>query len=146
MSDLAQIDALVGEFFRCFDNRLGRVPCARDMAGFFVDTAIVTQHRQGKCEFYSPREFAQPRADLLASGTLIGFHEWEVDATTAIFGPIATRVSHYAKSGSLNGVDCSGNGTKLFQLVKLEARWHVAALSWFDGTDEEPSGAARRTP
>ena len=55
-----------------------------------------------------------------------------MDATTRVFGPIAARVSAYAKAGCLNGVDFTGQGTKLFQFVRLAAHWRILALSWFD--------------
>jgi hypothetical protein len=131
-SDLAQIDALVDEFFRCFDNRDGRVPSAASMTRLFAETAAISQHRAGMLELFSPREFAGPRVALLTDGTLVGFHEWEVEATTRLLEPIATRVSAYGKAGCLNGVDFTGRGTKVFQFVKLATQWRILALSWFD--------------
>jgi hypothetical protein len=136
MSDLAQIDALIAEFFECFDNREGRVPCAAAMAGMFTRTAAISQHKEGTLELYSPGEFAAPRVALLRNGILRGFHEWEVDATTRVLGPLATRLSAYAKAGCLNGVDFTGKGTKVFQLVKLQTQWRILALSWFDSADQ----------
>jgi hypothetical protein len=133
--DLAQIDALVTEFFQCFDNRSGRVPSVGSMTQLFVETAVISQHRAGTFELYSPGAFAAPRVELLSNGTLVGFHEWEVDATTRLLGPIATRVSAYAKAGCLNGVQFTGEGTKVFQCVKLGSHWRIVALSWFDSTD-----------
>ena len=130
--DGEQIDALVGEFFQCFDNRDGRVPSAVAMTRLFADTAAISVHKAAVLELYSPGEFAAPRVQLLTGGTLIGFHEWEVEATTRVLGPIATRVSAYAKAGCLNGVDFTGTGTKVFQLVKRAGCWRILALSWFD--------------
>jgi hypothetical protein len=136
MSELAQIDAVISEFFQCFDNRAGRVPSAASMTQLFVENAAISQHKGSTLELYSPSEFAAPRVDLLTGGTLLGFHEWEVDSTTNLQGPIATRVSAYAKAGSLNGVGFTGKGTKVFQLVKLRAHWRILALSWFDSSEE----------
>ncbi len=107
------------------------------MTRLFADTAAISVHRAAALELYSPDEFAAPRVQLLAGGTLLGFHEWEVDATTRVLGPVATRVSAYAKAGRLNGVDFTGSGTKVFQLVKLAGCWRILALSWFDR--EEPA-------
>ncbi len=137
MSDLEQIDALIAEFFECFDNREGRVPCAAAMAGMFTSTAAISQHKQGTLELYSPAEFAAPRVALLTHGTLRGFREWELDATTRVLGPLATRLSTYAKAGCLDGVDFTGKGTKIFQLVKLHRQWRILALSWFDSADQD---------
>jgi hypothetical protein len=133
----AQIDALIEEFFRCFDNRGGRVPAVTAMTRLFMAGAAISVHKATTLELSAPVEFAVPRVRLLTAGTLVGFHEWEVDATTRILGPIATRVSCYAKAGCLNGVDFTGTGTKVFQLVKEAAHWRILALSWFDNTDEQ---------
>jgi hypothetical protein len=135
MSDLARIDELIGAFFRAFDNRPGTTPSARAMAELFVGSAVICQHRGDGCELYSPLEFAQPRAQLLTDGSLRGFHEWEVDSTTTVRGPLATRVSRYAKTGSLNGAPYGGGGTKIFQLARLDGAWRILALSWFDHPD-----------
>jgi hypothetical protein len=51
MSDLAQIDALMGDS----STMTITLPRACDRHGrFFVETATICQYRQGKCEFYSP--------------------------------------------------------------------------------------------
>ncbi len=132
MSDLERIDELIGAFFRAFDNRPGATPSAEAMAALFAASAVICQHRGAGYELCSPLEFAQPRAQLLTNGTLSGFHEWEVEATTTIRGPLATRVSRYAKTGSLNGAPYGGAGTKIFHLARLDGHWRILALSWFD--------------
>ncbi len=132
MSDLEQIDALIGEFFRAFDNRAGARPTAAAMVALFAGRAVICRHAGAACEFYSPLEFAQPRAQLLGGGTLREFHEWEVDATTTLRGPIAMRVSRYAKDGLLDGAAYGGSGSKVFQLSRLEGRWRILCLSWID--------------
>jgi hypothetical protein len=104
------------------------------MTQLFVETAVICQHKAGTFETCSPGAFAAPRVQLLTNGTLVGFHEWEVQATSQLLGPIATRVSAYAKAGCLNGVDFTGTGTKVFQFVKLGAQWRIVALSWFDSS------------
>ena len=134
MPDIAQIDTLVGEFFECFDNREGREPATAAMTRLFVKAAAISVHKAGTLELYSPGEFAAPRVQLLTGGTLVGFHEWELQASTRVLGPIATRVSAYAKAGRLDGVDFTGSGTKVFQFVKLDGHWRILALSWFDST------------
>jgi hypothetical protein len=132
MSDAAQIEALIGEFFGAFDNRAGATPSAAAMVALFAERAVICQHKPGGCEFYSPAEFVRPRVQLLTGGSLREFHEWELEATTTIRGPLATRVSRYAKSGRMDGADYAGQGTKLFQLTRVDGRWRILALGWFD--------------
>ena len=122
-AERAQIDALIAQFFRCFDNRGGRVPSVSSVTRLFTPTAAISVHAAATPTLHSPADFAAPRVQLLTGGSLVGFHEWEVHATNTVLGPIATRVSAYAKAGCLNGVDFSGQGTKIFQLVKVAAQW-----------------------
>jgi hypothetical protein len=136
MPDIAHIDTLVGNFFRCFDNRDGRRPVVAGIVRLFAEAAVISLHRAGALELYSPGEFAAPRVQLLTGGTLIGFHEWEAQATTRVVGPMATRVSAYAKEGRLEGVLFSGRGTKVFQFVRDAAEWRILALSWCDDCEE----------
>jgi hypothetical protein len=138
--DVEQIDALVHEFFQCFDNRDGRTPAAVAKTRLYTATAAISVHKGAALELYSPGDFAAPRVQLLTGGTLIGFHEWEVNATTRVLGPLATRVSAYAKAGRLNGVDFTATGTKVFQLVKGGGCWRILALSWFDS--ESPAAGS----
>jgi hypothetical protein len=69
---------------------------------------------------------------LLSGGGLREFHEWELEATTTIRGPLATRVSRYAKAGLMDGADYAGKGTKLFQLNRVDGTWRILSLAWFD--------------
>ena len=129
--DQAQIDALMARFYGAFDNRQGRVPQADDMCSLFTDSAVITQHRDdGRCEFHTPDDFVHPRIALLTEGSLTDFHEWEETSDTRIIGRVASRSSHYAKQGLLKGACCAGQGSKLFQLVKLEDGWCIVAMSW----------------
>ena len=132
MSDQARIDELIGAFFRAFDNRPGNTPSAAALERLFAAPAVICQQREDGYELCSPAQFAQPRAALLTSGSLVEFHEWEVAAATTIRGPLATRVSRYEKSGILNGAPYAGAGTKIFQLARLDGHWRILALSWFD--------------
>ncbi|MBS0580166.1 MAG: DUF4440 domain-containing protein [Proteobacteria bacterium] len=132
MPDPAQIETLVGEFFRAFDSRAGAVPSIAALVGLFTERAVICQHRAGGCEFFSPAQFARPRVELLSSGRLREFHEWELQATTTIRGPVAMRVSRYAKAGLMDGADYAGQGTKLFQLAQVNGTWRILSLSWFD--------------
>jgi len=126
------IDGLIRRFFAAFDNRFGRAPAADGLVSLFLDTAIVVRHSGSGVEACSVEDFARPRIDLLTSGALRDFHEWEVSSTTRIFGSIATRTSRYEKSGRLYGEPCDGSGTKLFQLVGLAGGWRISSLVWQD--------------
>ena len=134
-SDQPAIDALMQRFFDAFDNREGVAADEAGLVELFTEKAVIARHVDGKCDLYSPREFAQPRIALLSSGELTHFHEWEESSTTKIVGDIATRASRYAKSGQLRRRDYRGRGTKFFQLAKILGAWRIVSLVWTDDTD-----------
>jgi hypothetical protein len=136
VADLRRIDAVIGRFFAAFDNRAGRVPELECLSALFAGKAVVAIHSASGPVICSVEEFARPRIELLSSGRLVDFFEWETTAETQIVGPMAARKSRYSKSGALDGSPYSGSGTKLFQLALAGAEWRIVALSWFDDENE----------
>ena len=131
-SALTSINALVTDFFRAFDNRT-RSPSLESLLACFTDGALVTRRLESSVELYSVAEFALPRMALLGGGTLQDFCEFEVSASTEIFGGVAARISQYRKSGTLNAQPFTGGGTKLFHLVETSGAWKICSLTWIDG-------------
>ena len=129
-----EIDDLIASFFGSFDNRFGRVPTEEAITSLFVPQAIVLQDRGDEISTCTVEEFVRPRVQLLKSGALVNFHEWETAATTTLHGKFAVRISSYEKLGELEGRPYSGSGTKVLQLAEIDRRWRVAALSWHDRT------------
>jgi len=127
-----RIDALIARFFAAFDNRNHVAPRLERVADCFTDKATVVRRSPTGADIYTVEEFARPRIDLLTGGSLLQFHEWEVDAKTDVFAGIATRISRYRKSGLLEGRDYSGSGTKCFHLVDLDSGWRISSLAWVD--------------
>lgn len=132
LSDRAQIDIVIANFFAAFDNRAGRVPVQDEVLVLFAEKSVVAKHHESQPELCSPVEFVAPRISLLKGGELVEFHEWEDSATTEVFGSLAVRTCRYSKSGSYNQAPYSGSGTKFFQLAKLASGWKIVALSWVD--------------
>ena len=128
----ADIDAVVARFFLAFDNRGGRRPRMDDIACCFAEGAVVVRHALGRTEMLAVPAFAAPRIDLLSSGDLVEFHEWEVESSTRVFGGIASRTSRYGKRGLLQGSTYSGSGTKLFHLACSDSTWLITSLAWMD--------------
>jgi hypothetical protein len=97
------IDELIAKFYRAFDNRETCGPTIDGVAHLFIEKAIVVHSQDFVTATYSVYEFAKPRIELLTSGNLVGFHEWETKSTTNVHGDLATRISEYHKLGVLNG-------------------------------------------
>jgi hypothetical protein len=132
MNPEEKIDQLISNFFSAFDNVNNKIPKPGAIIDCFAERSIITHYANGQCAIYSVLDFTEPRIELLTNGSLLNFHEWEENSTTKIFDGIATRISHYKKSGHLNGANYEGSGTKCFQLANTQAGWRIVALSWTD--------------
>jgi hypothetical protein len=127
-----EIDEVVSRFFAVFDNRAGRVPEAQAFAVLFAPNATIATHSGGSVQITTPDEFVRPRIELLTSGRLVEFHEWETQSESEILGSLAVRRSRYEKSGRLDGQPYAGHGTKFFQLAQLGEAWRIVSLAWID--------------
>ncbi|HUR88541.1 MAG TPA: hypothetical protein VMZ74_05590 [Ramlibacter sp.] len=126
------MDDLIRDFYSVFDNRDGRKPTVDDVTRFFLDGAVIAKKTSSGLEISNAVQFAVPRIALLGGAELKDFHEWEAASETKTAGDLATRVSRYAKSGTYNGAPWNGAGTKIFQLVRVDARWKILSLAWAD--------------
>jgi len=134
-----EINKLIAQFFDAFDNREGKTPTLSRLSTFFTEKAIVLQNQNAVLSISTVAEFAAPRINLLNSGKLIEFHEWETTSVTNVHGSFAIHVSEYEKAGISDDQPYAGGGTKIFSLVKVNRKWRIACLSWFDrcGLPEE---------
>ena len=130
--DSEQIDTLIAQFFAAFDNRNGVKPNLTTILGCFADQAVIARSADSDTQFLTPMEFAAPRVELLASGTLLEFHETEDSSSTSIVGNLAVRTSRYSKTGVLHGAPYVGAGTKCFQLIAIDSGWRILSLAWAD--------------
>jgi len=128
----APIDALIGRFYSVFDNRSRRVPELTELCALFAPRAVIATHSGAVPLFSTVEDFGQPRIELLRSGRLLEFSEWETGAETQVLGTLAVRRSRYAKRGQMDGRPYAGAGTKFFQLALVDASWRIVALSWID--------------
>lgn len=138
------IDVLVQRFFAVFDNRAGRRPDFATLEALFAPHARIAKHGGLEAEHMSLSEFLLPREALLLSGELQDFHEWELASETLIFGGMASRNSHYRKSGRLHNAAYEGEGMKSFHFLLTEAGWRISAIVWADADASLPIAAVQR--
>ena len=130
--ELVAVDRVIEQFFQVFDNRNDQTPDFSVMKQLLLPSVVIHRVEKAHIESMNLVDFLEPRMKLLASGSLSGFHEWETDSQTTINGHLASRVSHYAKSGCLDGQLYQGSGVKHFQLIKKPGSWHIASIIWQD--------------
>lgn len=126
------IDELVSGLFHSFDNRMDRAPDFDLFLTWFVEDSVIGNRTDAGVSIWSLRDFWEPRKELLTSGRLTGFHEWESESETSIFNGIAVRRSSYQKEGLLDGNPYQGGGTKCFQFALTPDGWRITSVIWED--------------
>ncbi len=128
-ADLAAIDAVIAAFFGAFTNKHRPADLGRLRTLTIAQCVIV---KASVPEIYGLEDFIAPRAKLLNGGPLAEFEEVETSSSTDIFGNIAQRLSPYRKSGILSGNRFAATGVNQFLLVRMDAGWKIAAVTWDD--------------
>ena len=128
-ADLAAIDAVIAAFFGAFTNKHGPADLGR-LRGLTIAQCVIV--KASASEIYGLEDFIAPRAKLLNDGPLAEFEEVETSSSTDIFGNIAQRLSLYRKSGILSGNRFTATGVNQFLLVRMDAGWKIAAVTWDD--------------
>lgn len=140
-ADLVAIDAVIAAFFGAFTNKQGFADLGR-LCGLTIAQCVIV--KASAPEIYGLEDFIAPRAKLLNGGPLAEFEEVETSSSTDIFGNIAQRLSLYRKSGILSGNRFAATGVNQFLLVRIDADWKIAAVTWDD--EREGFVPPRRIP
>lgn len=135
VDDHATIKEIVRTFFAAFTSG---TDCADRLDGLrqiFLPAAVIVRTCGGTPVVYGVDDFIAPRAELLSSGTLTDFREWELAGRTDVFGDIAQHFCSYAKTGVQQGSSFTGRGMKTLQFVRTSAGWRISAAAWDDERD-----------
>ncbi|UIJ35834.1 nuclear transport factor 2 family protein [Allobranchiibius sp. GilTou73] len=133
--DLEAIDEIVRVYFDAFTSGPDVVTRLARMRTFLLPEAVIVRTCGMTPAVYDVEGFIAPRRELLTSGALVDFREWEVSGRTEIFGDIAQRWSTYAKAGVQQGVPFTGRGAKTLQFVRTPDGWRISAAAWDDERD-----------
>ncbi|WP_266172034.1 hypothetical protein [Dyella subtropica] len=128
----AAIDELIAAFYAAFDNRGAQLPTTAEVRRMFLPNGRVTRVSPDGVESWTVDEFIAPRLTMLKNGTLVDFHEWEIEAETTVLGNIANRQSRYGKAGTLHGAPYCGEGRKFVQLCRVGDHWQIISVLWED--------------
>ena len=126
-----EIDELATRFFAAFGNGDGPAP-VDTLYEICLPEAVIANATSDVPAVYSLEEFVEPRRELLASGRLVDFREYEVSAETAVHGPIAQRTSRYEKTWLENGQRKHGAGIKVVSFLLTPEGWKIASVLWHD--------------
>jgi hypothetical protein len=127
-ADRVAIAELVEEFFAAFRSGMD----AETLRELFLPQAVIVRTGGEVPVVHGVDSFVRPRAELLASGRLTDFREWEESGRLDVYGDIAQHFCGYAKSGVLDGKPFTGRGMKSLQFVRTAAGWRISALAWDD--------------
>lgn len=127
-----EIDHIIQLFFSVFNNKDQAAPQWQTLYDICIPQAIIIKKTVKDETAYGLDDFIAPRKVILTDGTLTQFEEHETAESTLITGNLAQRHTCYSKSGYLNGVYFSAEGTKLFQLIHTTAGWKISTVLWED--------------
>ncbi|GAA2470490.1 nuclear transport factor 2 family protein [Winogradskya humida] len=127
-TDRVAIAELVEVFFAAFKTGMD----AEALRELFLPQATIVRTCGDEPVVYGVESFIRPRAELLDSGRLTGFREWEESGRLDVYGDIAQYFCSYAKSGVQDGEPFTGRGMKSLQFVRTGAGWRISALAWDD--------------
>lgn len=134
-NDRAAIAGIVRTFFDAFTSGPACTARLDALRQLFLPEAVIVRTCGGEPAVYGVDSFIAPRQELLSSGALTDFREWETSGNTDVFGDIAVRFCSYAKSGVQNGTPFTGRGMKTLQFVRTSAGWRISAAAWDDERD-----------
>jgi hypothetical protein len=140
-ADRAAVAAVVRTFFEAFTSGPGCAERLDALPALFLPEAVVVRTCGGEPTVYDVDGFIRPRRELLTSGALTDFSEWELTGHTELFGDIAHHFCSYAKQWRRDGVPESGRGMKTLQLVRTGAGWRISGAAWDDERDGLSLGA-----
>lgn len=131
-SDDEAIAEVVAAFFAAFRSGPDAAARVERLREVLLPGAVVVRTCGTEPLLYDVDAFLAPRAELLASGRLRDFREWETSGRTEVFGDVASHTCTYAKSGVQEGEPFTGSGAKVLQLVRTGEGWRITAAAWDD--------------
>lgn len=125
------IAELTAAFYSAFTNSGSPAPVDKIYA-ICLPEAVIANATTETPAIYNLRDFVEPRRELLGSGRLTDFSEWEISEETTVQGRIACRFSRYEKAWIESGAQMRGAGTKIFSFVLTTQGWKIASVLWHD--------------
>jgi hypothetical protein len=125
--------ALLKAFFDAVSFESGTRPAYERIYDLFVrDGRLMRASPGGGAEIWSIPEFIAPRQELVDSGRLSAFEEFEFSGRTDSFGGVAHRFSEYGKRGVTDGQPFEGRGVILTQFLRTAEGWRMTSMAWED--------------
>jgi hypothetical protein len=134
-ADRAAIAGIVRTFFAAFTSGADCTARLDALRQVFLPEAVIIRTCGGEPAVYGVDSFIAPRRELLSSGTLTDFREWELSGRTEVFGDIAQHFCSYAKAGVQDERPFAAQGMKTLQFVRTSAGWRISAAAWDDERD-----------
>jgi hypothetical protein len=133
-----EIGALAAAFFEAVSFEPGGAPPYGNIHGLFIDAGLLIKNTASTPEISTVAGFIASRQALVDGGALTRFREWELSATTQVFGNVAHRYSVYGKADTQDGKDFEARGVISTQFIKTPEGWKMSAMAW----DDERPGLA----
>lgn len=133
-----ELTRLTKSFFEAVSFEPGQKPSYELVAQLFINEGLLIKNSAAGQEICNLEQFIAPRREQFETGVLTCFREWELRASTDLFGNVAHRWSTYGKSGVLKGQPFEAVGVISTQFVRTAAGWRMTSMAW----DDERPGLA----
>lgn len=130
-SDESQVEEVVQTFFAAFTSGPDLESRLDGLRDVLLPEALIVR-TCGVPMSYDVEGFIEPRRELLTSGRVTGFREWERAGSTQVYGDVAHHWCTYAKEWVEDGEQRTGAGAKSIQLVRTRNGWRISAVAWDD--------------
>lgn len=132
MSPDEQLAVLIDAFFAAVSFDEGSTPAYERLRELVVPGGLLIKNTGDAPEIDTVDGFIAPRQELVSSGVLTSFAEFETHAITEVFGGVAHRLSTYGKRGVSNGEPFEGAGVISTQFVHTPGGWRISSMAWDD--------------
>lgn len=127
-----QLKTLTEEFFRAVSFEDGDRPLYGRLHDLFIADGRLIKNSAESPEISTVDQFIAPRQEMVDSGQLTSFQEFELADVTETFGNVAHRFCTYGKRGVMNGEPFSGRGVISTQFIRTPDGWKMSSMAWDD--------------
>ncbi len=136
MPDREAIDALTRKLYDTICFREGTAPNIESLRGIFIAKGQMINTDPEIPVIMTVDDFIEAFNEARTTGGLTSFDEKEISHKTEMFGRIAHRFSTYEARFDPESAEPVAVGINSIQFVKTEEDWKVAAMCWYDQTEQ----------
>jgi len=136
----AALDTAMRRLYAAISFPEGGTPDWAGVRALFAPWARVTRVTPEGVDALDLAGFEAMFTELLESGAVLSFYEYEVARRLDLFGSVAHVLSAYETKRSLEALAPFGRGINSVQLLFQDGRWSIVSLVWDEGLPHQIHG------